>query len=456
MKKQRILTSVLAVALLLALTVGLTQAQSPEPPEGEVSVEGGIGTTAAVGAIIPIQGRLTDASGSPINGTRTITFTLYDSGGTALCQDDDEVSVDNGLFSAHMNWCMSEDINGQSLYLGIQVESDPEMTDRQPIYPVPYAWSLRPGARIEGTSDGSILTVQNSGNGQGIHGYTQHGYAGVEGMSADWYGVWGQGLFGVFGLTFDSSNARGVYGRAGSDTGTTYGVYGKAQSPDGYGGYFVNEATFGGHGVYAQSMGPGGAGSALWAQANHENGIAMWGHNSSTDSTLVLSNSGTGDLIKAFISGGELRFRVDNAGNVYGDGNYSSPASDFAEMLPAVGGLEAGDVLAVDPDGKLIRSTAAYQPTVVGVYSTAPGFVGGSGDDVDLTDKIPLAVVGVVPVKASAENGPIQPGDLLVASATPGHAMKASPNPPIGTVIGKALEGLDKGTGVIRILVMLQ
>ena len=59
-------------------------------------------------------------------------------------------------------------------------------------------------------------------------------------------------------------------------------------------------------------------------------------------------------------------------------------------------------------------------------------------------------------MKASTENGPIAPGDLLVASATPGHAMKASPNPPIGTVIGKALEGLDEGTGVIRILVMLQ
>jgi hypothetical protein len=65
-------------------------------------------------------------------------------------------------------------------------------------------------------------------------------------------------------------------------------------------------------------------------------------------------------------------------------------------------------------------------------------------------------MVGVVPVKASAENGPIHPGDLLAASSIPGHAMKADPNPAVGTVIGKALEGLDEGTGVIRMLVMLQ
>ena len=81
----------------------------------------------------------------------------------------------------------------------------------------------------------------------------------------------------------------------------------------------------------------------------------------------------------------------------------------------------------------------------------------------DGAGKIPLAVVGVVPVKASAENGPIRPGDLLTTASTPGHAMRAEPMTvngvtfyPSGVIIGKALEGLEKGTGVIRMLVMLQ
>jgi hypothetical protein len=70
--------------------------------------------------------------------------------------------------------------------------------------------------------------------------------------------------------------------------------------------------------------------------------------------------------------------------------------------------------------------------------------------------KIPLAIAGVVPVKASAENGAITPGALLVASDTPGHCMLAGENPPIGTVLGKALEGLERGAGIILMLVMLQ
>ena len=63
---------------------------------------------------------------------------------------------------------------------------------------------------------------------------------------------------------------------------------------------------------------------------------------------------------------------------------------------------------------------------------------------------------GRVPVKSSAENGTIAPGDLLVASATPGHAMRAPANPAPGTVIGKALGTLAHGTGVMEMLVMLR
>ena len=46
-------------------------------------------------------------------------------------------------------------------------------------------------------------------------------------------------------------------------------------------------------------------------------------------------------------------------------------------------------------------------------------------------------------------------GDLLTSSATPGHAQKAAP-PKIGTIIGKALEPLKKGTGSIAVFVNLQ
>jgi len=125
-------------------------------------------------------------------------------------------------------------------------------------------------------------------------------------------------------------------------------------------------------------------------------------------------------------------------------------------MLPAVKGLEPGDVLAIGPDGTLILSSEPYQVSVAGVYSTQPGFVGGQPVQGEAADTVPLAIAGVVPVKASAENGPVRPGDLLVTSSLAGHAMKAGFNPPQGTVIGKALGKLEAGTGIIKLLATLQ
>jgi hypothetical protein len=118
-------------------------------------------------------------------------------------------------------------------------------------------------------------------------------------------------------------------------------------------------------------------------------------------------------------------------------------------MLPAAAGLAPGEVLAIGPEGQRVRSSGAYDRTVVGVHSTQPGFVGSQLVEGERPDHAPLTVVGVVPVRASAESGPIQPGDLLVAASVPGYAVKAGPNPPIGTVISKALEELESGTGTI-------
>jgi hypothetical protein len=66
-------------------------------------------------------------------------------------------------------------------------------------------------------------------------------------------------------------------------------------------------------------------------------------------------------------------------------------------------------------------------------------------------------------VKADASFGKIRPGDLLVTSPTDGHVMRSKPvkisgqtiHRP-GTLVGKALEGLDSGRGEILVLLTLQ
>ena len=68
-----------------------------------------------------------------------------------------------------------------------------------------------------------------------------------------------------------------------------------------------------------------------------------------------------------------------------------------------------------------------------------------------------MAMVGIVPTKVTAENGPIHRGDLLVSSSTAGFAMKGTDRTRlVGAVIGKAMGPLESGTGVIEVLVTLQ
>lgn len=150
------------------------------------------------------------------------------------------------------------------------------------------------------------------------------------------------------------------------------------------------------------------------------------------------------------------------------DGTFRS-GSDFAEALPirnGTSGYEPGDVLvlsSVQP-GSVERSCHPFDARVVGVYSTRPAVLGADkdGETWVAPDEIPVAIVGIVPTKVSAENGPIRPGDLLTTAGTPSCAMKAEPAEheggplsPWGAILGKALEGLEHGTGVIKVLLVL-
>ena len=164
------------------------------------------------------------------------------------------------------------------------------------------------------------------------------------------------------------------------------------------------------------------------------------------------------------IEGAANVFRVNSVGEVFADGGYQSSGADFAESM-AVAGLrtqyEPGDVLAVDTrfGRRLTLATEPYSKRVAGVYSTKPGLLATPHhiDDPAIADEVPLAVVGIVPCKASAENGAIVPGDLLVSSSKPGRVMKGRDRRRmLGAVVGKALEPLPKGTGTILVLVTLQ
>jgi hypothetical protein len=70
---------------------------------------------------------------------------------------------------------------------------------------------------------------------------------------------------------------------------------------------------------------------------------------------------------------------------------------------------------------------------------------------------LPVALVGKTCCQVDAQYGPVERGELLTTSPTPGLAMRATePVRAFGAVIGKALRLLKEGRGLIPILVALQ
>ena len=148
-------------------------------------------------------------------------------------------------------------------------------------------------------------------------------------------------------------------------------------------------------------------------------------------------------------------------GNLTVDGNIAAKYQDVAEWVPASEQIAAGTVVVLDStkSNHVISSSRGYDTRVAGVISEQPGITLGERGD----NKVLVATTGRVRVKVDASQGPIQVGDLLVTSDKAGMAMKSQPlslsgvqiHRP-GTLIGKALEPLEKGSGTILVLLSLQ
>jgi len=121
--------------------------------------------------------------------------------------------------------------------------------------------------------------------------------------------------------------------------------------------------------------------------------------------------------------------------------------------------VEPGMVMVIDKGGALRPCQEAYDRKVTGVVSGAgdhkPGIV--LDKQTSTSKRLPIGLVGKVYCRVDAEHGPINVGDLLTTSSTAGHAMKADdPTRALGALIGKALQSLKNGRGLIPILIALK
>lgn len=223
--------------------------------------------SAAVPTTLTHQGRLFDGAGKPSTGSVDVQFALYAaaSGGTALWSEVANVSLDDGYFSSELgsiNPLPDALLDTDTLFLGITVGNDAEMSPRSEIRSVPYALragDVRGAIHPTTVSIGNQVVIDANGNWvgsptglvgpQGLPGATgATGPQGPQGPAGPTGATGAQGPQGPNGLT-GAQGPQGPAGPAGPQgpTGPT-GATG-AQGPQGPAGVFappaVSLASFG-------------------------------------------------------------------------------------------------------------------------------------------------------------------------------------------------------------------
>ena len=187
-------------------------------------------------------------------------------------------------------------------------------------------------------------------------------------------------------------------------------------------------------------------------------GIGTTSQFGSGTGVVGLANAGTNPSANPtaggvlYASGGALNWR-GSSGTVT-----QIAAADYAEDMPITGvPPDSGDLVSISKipnlggDGAynkffVEKSNRPYDPALLGVVSSF------SDLSKQPATSRPIALVGRVPVKVSAENGAINVGDPITSSQTPGVGMKDTA---AGQIIGYALEPLSTGDGKILVFINL-
>jgi len=243
------------------------------------------------------------------------------------------------------------------------------------------------------------------------------------------------GITGVAGVSVrDKINSYGVIGHS-----AHVGVRGQATGDSGSGAGVVGASRFGAGGVFS---------------SEHDYSLVADGFGSEVnrfDSGLELKGEG-----KAVLAFGVSDFhgRV----NLKGDGRNQDFPGGIVEMFEVDEAeyVTPGDLLVASETGKsvLSRSKKAYSSSVIGIISGNPYLsVNNSGKEERL---YPVSLSGKTLCRVDARNNPVKPGDLIVASDTPGCGMRGKVDSfnKIGTVIGKALDSLDDGIALIPVFIV--
>jgi hypothetical protein len=357
---------------------------------------------------------------------------------------------------------------------------------------IAFSQSNQGPTNFSGSTSTQIVSVQQNGGGYALTANTNSAgpvgavFGQARASSGFNNGVWGRSFsnagVGVRGEAMSANGGTGVAGFAVNSV-AGIGVYGHAYK-NGFGVMgMIDSQDFSGAGIFGKSGNSCCGIPGLFEQDATNGGgynVILLGQyrdtNNNLQTALEVDTQGLyayqivaspnplgGDLFVGEMAPGKNVFRVDKTGAVYADGGYHTGGADFAESVASKGATAqyaAGDVLVIDADGdrRLARANEPYSTTVAGIYSTKPGMLASPHAlSQAASSEVPLAVVGIVPCKVSASNGAIHRGDLLVTSSKAGYAMKGTDRSRmVGAIVGKALQPLPKGDGLIEVLITLQ
>ncbi|MDF1699162.1 MAG: hypothetical protein P1U56_25130 [Saprospiraceae bacterium] len=212
-------------------------------------------------------------------------------------------------------------------------------------------------------------------------------------------------------------------------------------------------------------------------------GVRMSADKNSVSAYVMQNDSADFTVVHEALGNEFERIRIDNFGRIdFNGGDFvmnpdvsgnsrfitdeieirgGSDLSEHFDVSDSENIVKPGMIVSIDPlnAGKMTIANKAYDKKVAGIISGANGiktgvFMGQKGTIAD--GQYPIALTGRVYVYASDEGGPIQPGDFLTTSSTPGYAMKTTDfNKAQGAIVGKAMTAPSK-EGFVLVLVNLQ
>jgi hypothetical protein len=256
------------------------------------------------------------------------------------------------------------------------------------------------------------------------------------------YGVWGVGgLYGFYG-----GDTNGNYGYVG---GNSFGLFGSGKDK---GLYAIGENI----GVYGKSAALGmkieNSTASNFVEAAGTSYALKAQKDVNTNVTLA-DSMGNGIVAKGSLYAGYFTGKVSITGdlNVSGACTGNLCFGDLAENVDVAENVVAGDIVEINSRGVAVKTTKQYSKTAIGVISENPSMV-LTGKTDKIGKRAPLALAGIVSVKATNANGAIEIGDYITSSNISGVGMRATES---GYVIGKALQAFDKRLGNVLILVDL-